>query len=231
MCEQYQLDEQWQFDALETLAEIAYRTGNQEEGDQYMRQCKRLIDLRDIQPELTRSIHLAREDWTRAIADYRVSVERSEPFPRPIVLAILAELSVMTSESTEVQQTLCERAISHANTSGSRKALAVALRARGRMYLEQQNWESAEQDLKQSLEQCEMLDLPWERGNTLYSLGLLYRRRADILYAHDSAGRNADIGRAHFYLEQALGFYESLKAVNDAEKAHLALAQDSKPPV
>lgn len=230
MCEQYQLDEQWQFDALETLAEIDYRTGNEEEGDQYMRQCRRLIDLRGIQPELTRSIHLARQDWTRALADYRTSVERSEPFPRPIVLAILAELSVMMNESTEVQQTLCERAVSHAHASGSRKAEAVALRARGRMYIELQNWEAAEQDLKQSLAQCEMLDLPWERGNTLFCLGSLYRHHAEILYTDDSAGRDADLGLARFYLEQALGFYESLGAVNDAEQARLALAQESMPP-
>ncbi len=229
MCEQYQLDEQWQFDALETLAEIAYRTGNQEEGDEYMRQCKRLVDLRGIQPELTRSIHLARQDWSRAIADYRTSVERSEPFPRPIVLSILAELSVMTSESTEVQQILCERAVSIADASGSCKGLAVALRARGRMYLELQNWEAAEQDLKQSLEQCEMLDLPWEWGNTLFCLGVLYHRRTNIFYTEDFTRRNADLGLAEFYLEQALGFYESLNAVNDAEKARLALAQESKP--
>ena len=99
------------------------------------------------------------------------------------------------------------------------------------MYIEQQTWKAAERDLKQSLELCEMLDLPWERGNTLYSLGLLYRRRADTLYSADATGRNADLGFAHFHLEQALGFFESLKAVNDAEKVRLALVQDSKPPV
>jgi len=99
------------------------------------------------------------------------------------------------------------------------------------MYTEQQQWEAAEEDLKQSLAQCEMLDLPWEWGNTLYSLGLLYYRRADILYIEDSAAQDADVGRARLYLEQALGFFESLHAVNDAEKARLVLAQESKPPV
>ena len=41
----------------------------------------------------------------------------------------------------------------------------------------------------------------------------------------------ADLGRAHFHFEQALGFFESLNAVRDAERARLALAQDSKAPV
>ena len=118
-----------------------------------------------------------------------------------------------------------------AEQSGGRSSLAIALRARGRMYLEQHNWETAEEDLKQSLRKCEELDLPWERGKSLYCLGLLYRRRADVLYANEPDKRNADLGRAHFHFEQALGFFESLNAVRDAERARLALAQGSQAPV
>jgi len=47
------------------------------------------------------------------------------------------------------------------------------------MYLEQHNWKTAEENLKQALAKCEELDLPWEKGKTLYCLGLLYRRRAE----------------------------------------------------
>ena len=39
------------------------------------------------------------------------------------------------------------------------------------MYLQQTAWEQAESDLRQSLHYCEMLDLPWEKGHTLYYLG------------------------------------------------------------
>ncbi len=228
MAEQYQQDEQWYFDALETLAEIAYRTGNEEEGDQYMRQSKRLIDQHNIQPKLTRSIHLAREDWARAATDYSEAVQLSEPFPQPMVLAILAELYVMVGESAETQQTTCERAVTIAEQSGSRKSLAIALRGRGRMHLEQQNWTEAEQDLRQALHQCEILDLPWEKGQTLYCLGLFYRRRADALNQNNPEARVADLDWARHHFEQALGFFEALKAVPDAERVRLALVQDGK---
>ena len=126
---------------------------------------------------------------------------------------------------------MCERAIALAEQSGSRKFFAVALRARGRMYLEQLDWTSAERDLQQALHQFEQLDLPWERGQTLYCLGLLYRRRADVINHDDPVEYSADLNRAHFNFEQALGFFESLPAVHDAERARLAFSVDSKAPV
>ena len=232
LAEQYHQDEQWLLDALETLADIAYRTGDKEESDSLLRQYKRLSEQRGFHPELSRSIHLAREDWVRACTDFKAALERSEPFPSPAVVAFLAELYVITGESTEAQQAMCERAISLAKQSRARKYLAVALRARGRMYLEQLNWEAAESDLRDALVQCELLDIPWEQGQTLYCLGLLYRRHADVVNRDDSTARAADLGRAHFNFEQALGFFESLKAVHDAERARLAvLTLDSKAPV
>ena len=234
MLEQYQLNEQWQFEALETLTVIAYRTGQQEEGDRYFRQYKRLQDRYCTQAGLSPTmplVHLAREDWLRAAADYRELLQRSEPFPSPKILASLAELVVITGESAEEQQIICERAVAVAEQSGDQKSLAIALRSRGRMHLEQQNWQASEEDLKQSLRQCKDLDLPWERGKSLYCLGLLYRRRADCLYKDASEERTADLGRAHTHFEKALGFFESLNAVNDAERARLALGQDNKAPV
>ncbi len=232
LAEQYHQDEQWLLDALETLADIAYRTGDKEESDSLLRQYKRLSEQRGFHPELSRSIHLAREDWARACTDFKAALERSEPFPSPAVVAFLAELYVITGESTEAQQAMCERAIALAKQSRARKYLAVALRARGRMYLEQLNWEAAESDLRDALVQCELLDIPWEQGQTLYCLGLLYRRHADVVNRDDSTARAADLGRAHFNFEQALGFFESLKAVHDAERARLAvLTLDSKAPV
>jgi len=44
MVEQYQHNEQWQLEALETLTVIAYLTGQQEEGDGYLRQYKRVLE-------------------------------------------------------------------------------------------------------------------------------------------------------------------------------------------
>ena len=234
MVEQYQHNEQWQLDALQSLAVIAYHRGQQEEADHYTRQYKRVLDQYCSQTESTAHmayIHLAREDWARATAEYQEKLQQSEPFPSPDILASLAELVVITGESVETQEANCERAVTVAEQSGGHGSLAIALRARGRMYLEQHKWESAGENLKQSLLKCEELDLPWERGKTLYCLGLLYRRRADVLYENEPDQRNADLGRAHFHFEQALGFFESLNAVSDAERARLALAQDSKAPV
>jgi predicted ATPase len=231
IAEQYQQDPHWLLDALETLADIAYRTGNTEESDSLLRQYRRLAEQRGIQPEPSRSIHLAREDWVRACADFKEALQRNEPFPSPGVVAILAELYVTTGESLEAQQAMCERAIAIAEQSGSRKFFAVALRARGRMYLEQDDWRVAERDLQQALAQFEQLDLPWEQGRTLYCLGLLYRRRADAINQVVPIERSADLSRAHFNFERALGFFESLNAVHDAERARLALILDSKAPV
>ena len=231
IAEQYQQDTYWFMDALETLADIAYRTGDTEESDSLLRQYKRLAEQQGIQSKPSRSIHLAREDWTRAYADFKEALLQNEPFPSPAVVAILAELSVITGDEVESQKSLCERAISVGEQSGSRKYLAVALRARGRMYLEQQNWIDAERDLKQALEQFEQLDLPWELGQIWYVLGLLYRRRADSINYADPVEHAADLNRAHFHFEQSLGFFESLNAVQDAERVRLALGVDSKAPI
>ncbi|HVB72101.1 MAG TPA: adenylate/guanylate cyclase domain-containing protein [Ktedonobacteraceae bacterium] len=225
MTEQYQLDDQWMLDALETLADLSYRTGNIEESDSLLRQYKRLAEQRGFKPELTRSIYLAREEWERARADFMEALHRSEPFPSPAVLSLLAELVVITGESAATQLTLCERAVALAEQAGTRKYLAVALRARGRMYLEQQQWVEAEGDLKQALLHCELLDLPWERGQTLYCLGLYHRRHADIVNPGDAVEYTADLGRARLFFEQALGFFESLKAVHDAARVRLSLDQ------
>jgi tetratricopeptide (TPR) repeat protein len=228
MPEQYQLDEGWLLDALETLADIAYRTGNKEESDSLLRQYKRLAEHRNVKPQLTSSIHLAREEWERACADFMEAVRDSEPYPRPSVLALLAELVVITGQSAATQLTICERAVALAEQSGARKYLAVALRARGRMYLEQQQWEEAESDLCRALADFELLDLPWERGQTLYCLGTFYTRHADAVNSANPEGRAADIGLAQLYFDQALGFFESLKAVHDAARARLALGEESQ---
>lgn len=240
LIEQYQQDEKRQFWALETLATIAYRIGNQEEGDQYARQCKRLIDQQIerssdvLQMNLAtrmHAIHLAHEDWSRAAEDYKQKFQASEPLPSPEILSTLAELVVTTGESPDIQQAITERAVTLSEESGARKSLAMALRARGRMYMEQKEWKLAEDDLRQALRRCEVLDLPWEQGNTLYHLGIFYRRRASILHEHASVRRNADLGRARYHFEQALGFFESMHAVPSADRVRLALMQDTKAPV
>jgi hypothetical protein len=93
------------------------------------------------------------------------------------------------------------------------------------MYTEQHTWHKAEDDLRQSLQRCEMLDLPWEVGNTLYYLGLLYRRRAANYSDEEGNRRNADLGRARYNFEQALGYFESLHAEPAAERVRLMLVQ------
>ncbi|HEU5228649.1 MAG TPA: adenylate/guanylate cyclase domain-containing protein [Ktedonobacteraceae bacterium] len=236
LIEQYQQDEKRQFWALETLATIAYRRGEQEQGDQYARQCKRLIEQSgervgsetgSLLGTRMHAIHLAHEDWTRATADYKTKLRSSEPFPAPEILAMLAELLVMTGEDPAIQAEMCERAISRAEEAGARKSLMIALRARGRMHMEQQNWKLAEDDLRQALQRSQVLDLPWERGNTLYQLGMLYKRLADSPDQNGQNRRNANLSRARYHFEQALGFFESLKAATSAQRVRLALIQDT----
>lgn len=237
LIERYQQDEKRQFWALETLATIAYRRGDQEQGDDYARQCKRLVDQQlahasdsSSTPLLTsmHAIHLASENWTRATQDYQAKLAASEPIPSPEILSSLAELLVMTEEDHEQQQAICERAVQSSEQSGARKSLMVALRARGRMYMNQQQWNQAENDLRTALNFCEVLDLPWERGNTLYQFGLFYRHRAAILYEQNTQRRAADLSRARYHFEQALGFFEAMKARQGAERVRLALMQDTQ---
>ena len=234
MVEQYQHNEQWMLEALEVLTLISYRTGEIEQGDHYARQLKRLIEQFSTQlssPTISPFIQLAREDWTRALAEFQDKVQRTEPFPAPKVLVSLAELVVTTGESADIQRETCERAVAVAEQSGDRKSVAMALRARGRMYLEQRNWSAALPDLQESLQKCKELDIPWEVGQSYYCLGLYYRRRADILFPDNPTEYNADLGRANTHFEKALGFFESLNAANDATRARLALKQDDKAPV
>ena len=99
------------------------------------------------------------------------------------------------------------------------------------MHMEQQHWKLADDDLRQALRRCEVLDLPWERGQTLYLLGIFYHRRATVLNEHHPARRNADLGRSRYHFEQALGFFESLHATPSAERVRLALMQETKAPV
>ncbi len=233
--EQYQLDEMRQLWALETLAVVAYRTGNQEEGDRYAQRFRRLLeqhlerrDEGEIEERITAKMHaiyLASEDWTRAVAAYTLKLQRSEPLPSPEVLATFAELSVMTGQDVAELEALIERAISVATTAGARKMQAVARRARARLRLEQRRWDEAEHDLRDALACFEELDLPWEQGRTLYCFGLLYRRRAET--AHTPGCVAEDEGRAHYYLERALGFFESLHALHDADRARLSQSQQA----
>src|SRR5579875_649370 len=235
--EQYQIDETRQLWALETLSVIAYRTGNQEEGDRYAQRFRRLLeehyergDEGNIEERITAKMHaiyLASEDWVHASEAYRLKLRRGEPLPSPEVLATYAELSIMTGEDRAEQEELAGRAVSVATEAGDRKTQAIAWRARARLRLEQQRWREAEQDLQRALKRFEELDLPWERGRTLYVLGLFYRRLAGTLSTPGTPAYTANEGRARYYLERALGFFESLHAVHDADRARLSQGQQA----
>ena len=239
LVEQYQHEEKRQLWALETLATIEYRMGNQEQGDSYARQYKRISDLQaaragnplSASSTTMHAIYLAREDWVHAIADYKEKLRNSEPLPSPNLLSTLAELMVVTGEEMEIQEATCERAVALAEDAGARRCLVTALRARGRMYIAQGKWNLARNDLTQALQRCEALDIPWERGITLYHLGMLYRRRAAELHENNPTRRNADMSRARHHFEQALGFFESMGALPGIERVRLALMQDNKAPV
>jgi predicted ATPase/class 3 adenylate cyclase len=226
--EQYQQDETWQLNVLVILAELAYRTGNEEESEKLLRQYRRIYEQNFSSPPLLPVIYAARAEWSQALAELREIVSRAEPFPAPSIIAYLAELTVLAGEPLAEQAAACERAIKLAEQAGARKFLAIALRAHGRMRLEQQEWDEAEQDLRQALERFQALDLPWEQGETLACLGKLHQRRASQLALEQTAEREKSRGLAQLFFEQALGFFESLHAVHDARKAREALAQDEQ---
>ncbi len=238
LIDQYQQDEKRQLWALETLAMIEYRMGNAEQGDQYSRQYKRLIDQQEARTEdeattLTasmrmRDIYLARQDWERAADEYKEKLKNSEPLPSPEVLTMLADLMVTIGEDAETQENMCTRALTVAEESGACKSLALAFRARGRMYIEQQQWSLAKDDLCQALQRCEALDIPWERGITLYYIGMLYKRRATTFDKDTLNRRTTDLERARYHFEQALGFFESMHAVPSIERVRQALIQESR---
>ncbi len=239
LSEQYQQDEKRQLWALETLAMLEYRQGNQEQGEYYARQYKRLIDRQAERANSTteiflspstkmRDIYLAREDWTNATIEYKEKLKESEPLPSPEVLTTLAELMVTTNEDAQAQEEMCTRALTLAEESGACKSLALAFRARGRMYIEQQKWSLAKDDLGQALQRCEALDIPWERGLTLYYIGMLYKRRATTFDKDTPNRRSTDLERARYHFEQALGFFESMHAEPSMERVKQAMGQEGK---
>src|SRR5260370_28619300 len=225
--EQYQQDTGWQLRALRILAELAYRTGQQEESDKLLRQHKRLFEQSSSQPLLLPAIHAAHEDWTLALADQQELVRRAEPFPSPAELAYLAELTALANAPSADQKAICKRAVTQARQAGASKFLAISLRARGLMYLEQEHWDKAEQDLRAALASFKTLDLPWEQGQTLSCLGQLYKRRPTLPDHEQPAAREHNRGLAKLFYEQALGFFESLHAVHAAQRVREALARDT----
>ncbi len=231
--ERYQPDEKSQLWALETLSTIAYHRGQQEEGDQYARQYKRLLDqqiARSASEDKLRveikmhAIHYAQGDWQRASNDYKEKLAQSEPFPAPWLLSTLAETLLLTDEAQE-QAEIYDRAVDLAEQAGACKSLIVALRARGRLFTQQQSWSLAEADLQRALQDCMDLDLPGERAHTLYHLGLLYKQRAGTSSSSDSY--KDDSSRARYHLEQALGFYASLDAQPSMKQVRDALLEET----
>ena len=102
----------------------------EEEGDQYARQYRRILDQWTEQgciesqaaiPSHMHAIHQASEDWKSATADYKDKLQASEPMPSPETLSTLAELLVTTGEPLEIQSEVCERAVVVTEESGARK--------------------------------------------------------------------------------------------------------------
>jgi len=97
--------------------------------------------------------------------------------------------------------------------------------------MERQHWALAKNDLCESLQRCEALDMPWERGITLYQLGMLYKRRASKRHEDNTSKCSADLSRARYHFEQALGFFEVMNAVPSVERVRLAMMQENRAPV
>jgi predicted ATPase/class 3 adenylate cyclase/ribosomal protein L40E len=226
--EQYQQEESWQLFPLEILAELAYRTGEVEESERFLRQYRRVFEQHTNRPLLLPGLYAARGEWAQALREQRTLVHQAEPFPAPSLLAHLAELTVLAGEPLAAQEAVCERAISQAEQAGARKFLAVALRARGRLSGGQQLWDAAEEDLRRAQETFKALDLPWEQGQTLYCLGCLQQLQATLLLDEGSPLRASKQGLARLFFEQAQGFFESLHAVHAVQQVRKALQESER---
>jgi tetratricopeptide (TPR) repeat protein len=219
--EQYQpQDKSGQLYALEILAELTYRAGKTEESEQLLRQYKHVYEQYCPNvPMLLPGIHAAHRDWSLAVAELSEIVRKAEPFPAPDALALMAEYAVLANMPAEELEELCARAVRVAEHAGMRKFLAIALRARGRMQLERASWDKAGQDLLRALASFKELDLPWQQGITLICLGQFHQRQA----AQPASEHHNALAR--LYLEQALGFFESLGAVYDTRHARELLEE------
>ena len=195
-----------------------------------MRQLRQLLEPEEAPILLLPAVHSARGNLTQALSDLREIASRAEPFPFTSTVAHLAEHTVLTSAPLAEQQAACERAVSFAERAGARKPFAIALRARGRMHMEQENWVLAEQDLARALEKMRELDLPWEIGETLYCQGLLHQRRIQqIGLEKDASAYASDWELASFFFRQAIDFFASLNAVPDVLRVRDALRQLGSP--
>jgi class 3 adenylate cyclase/tetratricopeptide (TPR) repeat protein len=226
--EQYQQAESWQLFPLKILAELACRMGEEEESERFLHQYRQIFACHSTRPLLLPDVYAARGEWEQALDDQRAEVHQAEPFPSPAAVAHLAELSVLAGEPLREQEAVCERAVTLAEQAGTRKFLAVALRARGRMYGAQQLWDAAEQDLRRAQETFQFLDLPWEQGQTLYCLGRLQHLQAALLPPDLSALRAGKHGLARLFFEQAQGFFESLHAVHAVRQVREALQESMR---
>ncbi|RAQ97053.1 adenylate/guanylate cyclase domain-containing protein [Thermogemmatispora tikiterensis] len=226
LIEQYQLEEMWEIDALKHLVMIAYQTGDYEHGERYLRRLRLLGEQatsRLLRLDLELVLQLARQDWDGAVETLKEEIRRHEPFARPEQQALLAELLVQTGASAEEQAAWCQRALAAARRSEALKAEGRAWRAQGRMALALQRWEEARTCLQQALALFERLDLPWERGQTLYCLGELHQRQAVSAQLPDAVELWRELARRYF--TQALGFFTALRAARDIERANRALQE------
>jgi predicted ATPase/class 3 adenylate cyclase len=223
--EQYQQDPYRQIQALDVLAELAYRTGDQDESEKLLRQRRRLFEQSSTHLSCLPGIHAAHQNWAQALTDLQEIVRYSEPFPSPAMLAYQAELTVLAGRPLEEQKQACARAVSVAKQANSLKFLSAAWRAYGRLYFAQEQWNEAEEHFQTALRGFADLDLPWEQGETLYCLGQLSQSQADSLKRSQTAERTAKLGLASLFFEQSLGFFSSLRAVHDVQRTNQALAE------
>nr|BBH93759.1 hypothetical protein KTA_19580 [Thermogemmatispora argillosa] len=226
LIEQYQLEEMWEIDALKHLVLIAFQTGDYEQGERYLRRLKLLSEQVSsllLRLDLELAVQIAREEWSSAAETLKEEIRHHEPFVKPEQQALLAELLTRRETSAEEQARWCQRALVAARRSQAIKAEGRALRAQGRLALTLQRWEEARTCLQQALELFERLDLPWERGQTLYCLGELYRRQAASAQLPEATRQWRELARHSF--TQALGFFRALHAVRDIERASKALQE------
>jgi tetratricopeptide (TPR) repeat protein len=218
--EQYQLGDQWLWSTMVILAELKYRIGETEASEKLLKQYRLFYGKNSTYSPLLPGIYAAHGDWVRALADEKILLTRSEPFPAPGLLAHYAESSVLALEPSEVQATVCARAVEVSETSGAKRPQGISLRARGRHYIQLTEFAAAESDLRAALNIFESLDLPWEQGETLATLGQLYQQRIQSATQDEITPY---LGLARFFYEQALGYFASLHAVHDEVRVKTAL--------
>jgi tetratricopeptide (TPR) repeat protein len=134
----------------------------------------------------------------------------------PQLLSELAEVAIRMRDDA-LYSRFGAQALELGWRSGSRKALAQAIRARGIAAVIAGRWDDAQTDLESAVNRYHEMDTRWEEGRTHEALAWLYQQR----HGPDAASL------AQAELACALKLFEAQHAVSDIERLRATMERDT----